>query len=113
GQMTLPVLMAEDFRKQLALQMPSLHVRMGERSVACRTYVSTECDGLVATALLTSPTSLAPITDMNLRVEFRSKRGGPVQNLPVQLSSSQLKARQAMITVVPRKPRRLGAWQAT
>jgi hypothetical protein len=113
GQMTLPVLSEEEFRKHLALQMPSLHVRLGERSVACRTYISTECDGLVATALLASPTSLAPLKDMALRVEFRSERGGPVQNLPVELSSSQLKGRQAMITVVPRKPRRLGAWQAT
>jgi hypothetical protein len=113
GQMTLPVLAEEDFRKHLTLQMPSLHVRLGERSVACRTYISTECEGLVATALLASPTSLAPIADMDLRVEFRNERGGPVQNLPVQLSSSQLKARQAMITVVPRKRRGLGAWQAT
>jgi hypothetical protein len=112
GQMTLPVLTEQEFRKQLTLQMPSLHVRLGERSVACRTYVSTECEGLVATALLASPTSLAPIKDMDLHVEFGSERG-PVQTLPVQLSSSQLRARQAMITVVPRKPRRLGAWQAT
>jgi len=113
GQMTLPILTEEEFRKHLTLQMPSLHVRLGERSVVCRTYVSTECEGLVATALLASPTSLAPIKDLDLHVEFCSERGGPVQKLPLGLSSSQLKGRQAMITVVPRKPRRMGAWQAT
>jgi hypothetical protein len=113
AQMTLPVLSEGDFRRQLSLQMPSLHVRLGQRTVACRTYVSTQCDGLVATAVLSSPTSLAPVSDLDLRVEFHSDRGGPAQTLPVQLTSSQLKSRQATITVVPRKPRRLGGWEAT
>ncbi len=113
GQMTLPVLSADEFRQHLGLQMPSLQVRLGERTVPCQTYVSTQCAGLIASALLTSPTSLAPITDLGLRVEFRGGRGEPVQNVPVELSSSQLRGRQALITVVPRKPRRQGGWQAT
>jgi hypothetical protein len=113
GQMTLPVLPQDDFCKHLALHMPTLSVRLGEQTVACQTYVSTQADGLIATALLSSPTSLAPIVDLGLRVEFRSERGGQVQSLPVQFTSSQLKSRQALVTVVPRKPRRIGTWQAT
>src|SRR4029077_10755565 len=101
GQMTLPVLALNDFCNNLSLQMPTLSVRLGEQTVACQTYVSTQCDGLIATALLTSPTSLAPIVDLGLRVEFRSERGGHVQSLPVQFTSSQLRSRQALIAVVP------------
>lgn len=113
GQITLPVLTQAEFLNRLNLEMPTLAVRLGEQSVACLTFVSTQCNGLIAHALLTSPTSLVPLVDLGLRVEFRSERGGAVQSLPVQLTSSQLKARQAMVTVVPRKPRRIGTWTAT
>jgi hypothetical protein len=63
--------------------------------------------------VLTSPTSLVPIQDLDLHLDFRFDRGGMIQSLPIQLSSSQLTSRQALVTVVPRKPRRLGPWQAT
>jgi hypothetical protein len=113
GQITLPVLSQAEFINRLSLEMPTLAVRLGEQTVACQTFVSTQCQGLIAHAMLTSPTSLVPLADLGLRVEFRSERGGAIQNLPVQLSSTQLKARQAMVTVVPRKPRRIGTWTAT
>lgn len=113
GQMTLPVLQEQEFRQHLGLHMPSLQVRLGERTVPCQTYVGQQCDGLMATALLSSPTSLVPIADLGLHVNFRCEQGGFNQDLPVEFTSSQLKSRQTLITVVPRKPRRLGNWQAT
>jgi hypothetical protein len=114
GQVTLPVLGREEFVQRLGLQMPTLAVRLANQTVACQTFVATQCKGLIASALLTSPTSLAPLVDLGLRVEFRAERGGPVQSVPVQLSSSQLKGRQALVTVVPpRFPRRIGSWLAT
>jgi hypothetical protein len=114
GQLVLPVLGRAEFVQRLSLQMPTLSVRLGEQTVACQTFVSTQCQGLMASALLSNATSLVPLWDLGLRVEFRSERGGPVQNVPVQLSSSQLKGRQALVTVVPRRfPRRMGAWLAT
>jgi hypothetical protein len=113
GQITLPVLEQEEFIQQLRLQMPTLFVRLGDQSVACQTFVSTQCRGLMASAILTSPTSLVPILDLGLQVEFRSERGG-VHTVPVQLSSSQLAERQALLAVVPRRfPRRMGTWTAT
>lgn len=112
GQMTLPVLTCEEFCRQLTLQMPTLSARLGEQAVACQTYVSTQCEGLIATAILSSPTSLAPILDLGLRVEFRAENKSQVHNVPVQLCSSQLGSRQAVVTVVPPRPRRIGAWQA-
>ncbi|MBM4068363.1 MAG: hypothetical protein FJ271_05395 [Planctomycetes bacterium] len=113
GQMTLPILTRDEFCRQLNLQMPTLSAQLGEQAVACQTFVSTQCQGLIVTAILSAPTSLAPILDLGLRVELRAEGRGQTHDVPVQLTSSQLRGRQAVITVVPPRPRRIGAWQAT
>jgi hypothetical protein len=114
GQTTLPFLSREEFLQNLRLQMPTLFVRLGTESVACQTFVASQCRGLLASAVLTSPTSLVPLLDLDLQVEFRCERGGSVTRVPVCLCSSQLAGRQALVTVVPKRyPRRIGAWVAT
>src|SRR5689334_11239576 len=57
----LPVLGRAEFVQGLRLQHPTLAVCLGEQTVACQTFVSTQCRGLVASALLSAPTSLAPV----------------------------------------------------
>jgi hypothetical protein len=114
GQLTLPVLSCDEFLQNLRLQMPTLYVRFKDDSVACQTFVSTQCRGLLASALLTSPTSLVPLLDLGLHVEFRSSRSGQCHSVPARLCSSQLAGRQALVTIVPRRfPRRIGTWLAT
>jgi hypothetical protein len=114
GQLTLPVLQRHEFLERLSLQMPTLAVNLGTQSVACQSFVSTQSRGLMASAVLNSATALAPILDLRLEVEFRADRGGQGQRIPVHLSSSQLKGRQALLTVCPHKfPRRISPWQAT
>jgi hypothetical protein len=114
GQLSLPVLPREEFLQRLSLQMPTLSVVLGEQTVACQTFVATQCRGLVATGVLSAPTSLAPLQDLGLQVEFRCERDGTVQRVPVQMTSSQLRSRQALIAVSPRRfPKRIGTWVAT
>jgi hypothetical protein len=114
GQVELPYLSREDFLQNLRLQMPTLFVRLGTESVACQTFVSSQCKGLLASAVLTSPTSLVPLLDLDLQVEFRCERSGTATRVPAALCSSQLAGRQALVAVVPKRyPRRLGAWTAT
>jgi hypothetical protein len=114
GQLTLPIIDAATFVAGLRLQLPTLAVRLGEQSVACQTFVATQCKGLVASAVLVSPTSLAPLADLGLHVEFRCEREGTMFDVPVPLSSTQLAGRQAVVTAVPpRFPRRIGSWTAT
>jgi hypothetical protein len=114
GQLTLPALSREDFLRDIELHLPTLAVRMGEHSVACQTFVATQCRGLLASAIVCSQTSLAPLLDLDLHLELRSERGGKVVKVPAALSSSQLAGRQALLTLVPaRFPRRIGTWLAT
>jgi hypothetical protein len=114
GHLTLPFLGKDEFLQNLRLQMPTLCVRIGTQTVACQTFVSSQCRGLLASAVLTSPTSLVPMLDLELQVEFRCERGGAVSRVPVCLCSSQLGGRQALVTVVPKRyPRRMGTWVAT
>jgi hypothetical protein len=114
GQLTLPFLSKDEFLQNLRLQMPTLCVRLGTQTVACQTFVSSQCRGLLASAVLTSPTSLVPMLDLELQVEFRCERSGSVMRVPASLCSSQLGGRQALVTVVPRRyPRRIGTWVAT
>jgi hypothetical protein len=114
GQLTLPVLAREEFLRGLRLQMPTLFVRLGEESVACQTFVSTQCRGLLLSSVMASPTSLVPLLDLDLQVEFRCEKTGTHISTPVRLSSTQLAGRTALITVVPRKfPRRIGSWLVT
>jgi hypothetical protein len=111
GQLTLPFLGQEEFLESLRLQMPTLFVRLGEQSVACQSFVASQCKGLIASGVLTSPTSLVPLLDLDLRLEWRQEPEGPIQRVPAQLSSSQLAGRSALVLVVPQKfPRRLGSW---
>jgi hypothetical protein len=114
GQLTLPFLSRDEFVANLRLQMPTLFVRVGADNVACQTFVASQCRGLLASAVLISPTSLAPVLDLDLQVEFRCERSGTAYRTPARLCSSQLAGRAAMAAVTPRRhPRRIGGWTAT
>jgi hypothetical protein len=114
GEVKLPFLSRDEFISNLRIQTPTLYVRMGEETVACQTFVASQCQGLVAGGMLLSPTSLAPLRDLELQVEFRCERDGHSWRVPACLASSQLAMRQALLTVAPRRhPKRLGAWTAT
>jgi hypothetical protein len=114
GRVSLPVVSRDEFLKNLKIQMPTLFVRLGEQSIACQTFVATQCRGLLLSAVLVSPTSLVPLLDLGLQVEIHADRGGPRAIVPARLSSSQLAGRQALVTMVPRRfPRRIGNWLAT
>jgi hypothetical protein len=113
GQVTLPIQSAEDFAGKLSLQIPTTSVRLGDRAVSCQTYVTTQCQGLIISGVLRSPTSLVPILDTGMRVEVRREEGGAIGSVAVHLSSSQLKSHEALLSVVAPKPKRIGTWHIT
>ncbi len=114
GRIDLPFLDRDEFIESLRLQMPTLFVRVGDNTVGCETFVTAQCRGLLAGAVITSPTSLVPLLDLDLCVEFRAEHGEPPVRVPARLCSSQLGGRQALLSVVLKQlPRRLGVWNAT
>lgn len=114
GQFTLPILTREEFLTGLRVQLPSLFAQIGGQAIACQTFVSTQCKGLIAGTVLSSPTSLAPLADLGLRVEFRTEKNGSGFSAPATLTSSQLAGRQALVSVTPAKvARKIGDWTAS
>lgn len=115
GQLTLPVLSGDEFLRGLRVDMPTFFARVGYQSVACQTFVGTQCKALQASGMLVSRTgSLAPLAELGLRVVFRCERDGSTYEVPVPLTGAQLQSRQALVTAVPRRlPRRMGVWTAT
>jgi hypothetical protein len=110
GQVTLPVVSRDDFLRQLGVQMPTAHVCVGTETIACQTFVSGQCQGLAVTGMLSSPVGLVPLADMDFRLEIHRDDGGLVSRVPIRFTSSQLRSRQALVAVMPPRPRRTGSW---
>lgn len=110
AQVALPILSRADFLRKVALDMPTVGVRLGEHCVPCATYVATQCQGLLATAVLRAGHALVSLADMGLQVEVRGE-SGVLGRVPIHLTAAQKTARQALIAVVPPRPRRIGQWQ--
>jgi len=111
ARVSVPVLTAAEFVAGLRLTLPTVGVRLGAETVAARTFVASQCRGLVASCVLRSPTPLAPVADLGLKVVFRSARTSAAHEVAVPLSSTQLAGREAVVTAAcPKVPRRVGAW---
>jgi len=111
SRVAVPVLTASEFLAGLRLTVPTVAVRLGTQTVAAQTFVASQCRGLVASCVLRSPTPLAPLADLGLKVVFRSERTGVGYEVPAALSSSQFAAREGIVAVCsPKVPRRGGGW---
>ena len=113
----LPVQTADEFRAGLRVGAPTVAVRLGDRSVAARTFVAAQCRGLTAAAVVRSPTGLAPLADLGLEVVLRADRTGTEQAVGVPPAASQLAAKETLVAAsFPKFPRRAGdyavVWRA-
>jgi hypothetical protein len=99
GQLTLPRQSEEEFAAGLRVQMPTVFVRLGAETVACRTFVPSQCKGLQATALLTSLTSLIPLVDLPLRAQFQGEWSLTTDQVTVRPTAAQLAGRTALVSV--------------
>jgi hypothetical protein len=114
GKIDLPVLTADEFARDLRLVLPTVFVNVGGRNVAAQTFVASQYRGLTAAAVVRSPTGLAPLLDLGLRVVFRWERSGRCDEAPAQLSAAQLAGKEAMVAVSPpRLPKKAGEWQVS
>jgi hypothetical protein len=102
GDMELPMLSSEDFLRGLRLEPVSVLARLGQELVPCRAVVGTQCRGLQACGLLTSPTSLVPLLDLGATIEFLEPHTGRVQDIALSLPRSELAGRHALLSAAPR-----------
>jgi hypothetical protein len=113
GQITLPVLEEEEFLRNLQFQMPSIFAKLGKESVACKSFVSSQCNGLLASGVISSPTSLLPLLDLSLEVEFGNEGTGEVSELPIRVTSVPVSQKSAFISIMPPKLARcISRWVA-
>lgn len=115
GRVAINVLSADEYLRGLRVELPTFFVRIGQQTVACQTFVATQCRGWSAGAQIASRTaSLAPLVDLGLNVVFRCERDGTSHEVPIALAGSQMQVKQALISATPRRlPKRIGAWTAT
>jgi hypothetical protein len=114
GRLQIPVVTPEQFLAELRMSLPSAFVSVSGRSVAAQTFVTTQKQGLTASAVIQSPTGLIPLLDLGLTATFRTARGTKTVVTPVPLTASQLVGREALVTALPpRLPRKAGEWSVT
>ncbi len=104
----LPVQSADDFLAQLTVAHATTSVQLADRTVAARAFVAAQCRGFHASLVLKSPTALAPLASLGVRVVVRSDRTAGEQVVPVPLVPSQLAAKEALLVATLPRPRRVG-----
>jgi hypothetical protein len=111
GQVELPIVSQEEFDKGITLSMPTVHAVLGERTVACRSFVAAQAKSMLASAVVQSATPLAAVLNLGLRVELTDKRGNQVGSVEIAFTNEQLRQRQALVTVQLPKPRSVGVYE--
>jgi hypothetical protein len=114
GSVMIPVVTPEQFLSELRMDLATAFVSVLGRSVAAQTFVTTQQQGLTASAVVRSPTGLVPLLDLGLSATFRTARGTKTVVTPVPLTASQLAGKEALVTALPpRLPRKAGEWTVT
>ncbi len=111
GKIELPVLTPDEFAGELRIHLPTVFVDVGGQNVAATSFVANQCKGVTASAIIRSPTGLAPLLDLGLKVVFRWERSGRADEVSIPVVASQLNGKEALVAAAPPKmPRRPGEW---
>ncbi|MBI3822059.1 MAG: hypothetical protein HY289_05185 [Planctomycetes bacterium] len=113
GQIELPILAASEFLEAIALDTPALHVVLGDRTVACQSFVTTQAKSLIASAVVRSPAPLAAAHGLAFRVDVDRSDGRPSSSTTIALTSDQLRLRQTLVAVQVPRPRTVGAYEVS
>jgi len=109
GHVLVPFLSEAVFLRALRLRSPTIFALLGECNTACQAVVEGQCRGLSVGGILSSQTSLLPISHADLRVEIADRGTGRVQRLSLPLSASQLLEKEALLSVtLPAYPCEVG-----
>jgi hypothetical protein len=113
GQIELPIISASAYVQEFSLEMPTMHVALGQRTVACQSFVNTPAKTVFASALVRGSGPLAAALELDLRVQVQRSDGQHVGAVLVSMTSEQLRARQALASVLLPRLRTLGTYQVS
>ena len=113
GQVEVPIISSAAFLQGFSIEKPTLHVALGNRTVACQSFVNTQAKTVLASALVRGVGPLAAALELDLRVQVQHSDGQHVGTVLVSLTSEQLRARQALVTVLLPRLRTLGTYQVS
>lgn len=113
GQAEVPIIGMREIVNGFTLEAPTVHVALGERAVACQSFVSTQAKSVFASAIVRSPIQLAPAIDLALRVDVQRANGEHVGNTFIQLTPEEMGKRQTVVTVSLPKLRGVGAYEVS
>ncbi|MBM3995478.1 MAG: hypothetical protein FJ303_15185 [Planctomycetes bacterium] len=113
GQIDLPIVSAADYVNGFSIDLTSLQATIGERTAACRSFVSAQVKALFASAVLRAQHPLASAIDLDLAVEVRRADGERIGRVEVALTAEQRRLRQALTTVLLPKPRNVGNYEVS
>lgn len=113
GQLALPIVGLEEFRRRLLVEMPTISACINSSTVACQAVVGSQCQGMIATALVRSTHfSLLPLLDLPMHVELVGPRGEKTV-FPIHFSTQQAGGKQTLIAAALPRLKRIGAWRMT
>jgi hypothetical protein len=111
AELTLPFLSAEEFLRNVRLEEATVLARLSRGLVPCQVVVASQLQRLVACGLLASPTSLLPLLDLGVAVEFAEAGPGGERRVVLALPRSQLVGRRAFLSAAPPDvPGPRGSW---
>ncbi len=110
-ELTLPFLSADEFLHNVRLEDATVLARLSRGLVPCQVVVASQLQRLVACGFLASPTSLLPLLDLGVAVEFVEAGPGRGRRITLALPRSQLIGRRAFLSAAPPDgPGTGGAW---
>jgi hypothetical protein len=101
GRIDLPLLTPDEFIRDLRIHLPTVFVAVAGQNVAAQSFVANQCKGLTASAIVRSPTGLAPLLDLGLKVVFRWERSGRADDVLIPIVASQLNGKEALVAAAP------------
>jgi hypothetical protein len=111
AELALPYLSADEFLRNVRLEDATVLARLSRGLVPCQVVVASQLQRLVACGLLASPTSLLPLLDLGVAVEFAEAGPGRGRRITLALPRSQLIGRRAFLSAAPPDgPGTGGAW---
>ncbi len=110
GSVTLPIVSAEEFLAKLRFDQAAVFVQLADGAQACQAFLKPQCRGLYASAQISSPVALAPLADFQISAVVTAPDEEP-RPQTIRLSSSQLRARQAIVALELPRPRKTGHYR--